>query len=312
MAKKVVGLSWHPVADNILASISADNSIKIWDVEAGSAAYTFEDSHGKDPDCALHSAWNTNGSLFLTTGKTGKDFSLKIWDPRDGKGAAQSTGAVVNANKKSPVYFADNLGLLVGVVVSSSRKIVAWDPKKLDVPLSSGDLDSSSSTVTAYYDTDNSIFWIAGRGDSTIRYFEVTKDEKPFFALSEFRDNLSQKGACFLPKRGLDVKSCEIAKALRVLESSIVPISFQVPRKSDLFQKDLFPDTYAGVASLSASEWKSGSNADPKLISLNPKDAGASAVAKSKTPAEIESEITKVKAKLAELEIELEKAKAGK
>ena len=38
------------------------------------------------------------------------------------------------------------------------------------------------------------------------------------------------------------------------LGDSVEPISFIVPRKSEAFQEDIFPDTNAGVPSLSAGE----------------------------------------------------------
>ena len=41
-----------------------------------------------------------------------------------------------------------------------------------------------------------------------------------------------------------------------------------VPRKSDLFQDDLYPDTAGPEAALEAEEWFEGRNADPLLISL--------------------------------------------
>lgn len=41
-----------------------------------------------------------------------------------------------------------------------------------------------------------------------------------------------------------------------------------VPRKSELFQDDLYPDTAAQEAAMSAEEWFEGKNADPILMSL--------------------------------------------
>lgn len=43
---------------------------------------------------------------------------------------------------------------------------------------------------------------------------------------------------------------------------------FLVPRKSDAFQSDLFPETAGPEPSLSATEFFGGKTADPKLISL--------------------------------------------
>lgn len=41
-----------------------------------------------------------------------------------------------------------------------------------------------------------------------------------------------------------------------------------VPRKSELFQEDLYPDTLGDTAALTADEWIEGRDAEPILISL--------------------------------------------
>jgi hypothetical protein len=45
-------------------------------------------------------------------------------------------------------------------------------------------------------------------------------------------------------------------------------ITMTVPRKSELFQEDLYPDTAAQEAAISAEEWFAGRDADPILMSL--------------------------------------------
>ncbi len=53
------------------------------------------------------------------------------------------------------------------------------------------------------------MFW---QGDSSIKYFEVT-DEAPYVHyLSMYSSKESQKGMGYMPKRGLEVNKCEIAR----------------------------------------------------------------------------------------------------
>ena len=50
------------------------------------------------------------------------------------------------------------------------------------------------------------------QGDSSIRYFEIT-DEAPFVHyLNTFSSKEPQRGMGYMPKRGLDVNKCEIAR----------------------------------------------------------------------------------------------------
>lgn len=71
-----------------------------------------------------------------------------------------------------------------------------------------------------------------------------------------------------MPKRGLEVSKCEIARFYKLHERKCEPIVMTVPRKSDLFQDDLYPDTAGPEAALEAEEWVSGRDAGPVLISL--------------------------------------------
>jgi len=53
---------------------------------------------------------------------------------------------------------------------------------------------------------------VVWQGDSSIRYFEVT-DEAPYVHyLSMYSSKESQKGMGYMPKRGLEVNKCEIAR----------------------------------------------------------------------------------------------------
>jgi hypothetical protein len=105
------------------------------------------------------------------------------------------------------------------------------------------------------------------------------------------------------------------------MKDKMIPISFQVPRKSaDTFQKDLYPDCYAGIPALTADEWAAGQNAIPARKSMKPgaaPAAGASASAAAAAPlkiqksaAELQRELDQANAKIAELEAELAKLRA--
>jgi len=252
---------------------------------------------------AQHATWNFEGSQLLTTGP---DKRMFIYDPRS-PDAAQSYVIDKDANtKKQVVLFGDN-DLLIGLIsMGSSRKIRLWSQKAPDKSLQTMDLDSNAGQLNGHYDPDNHVLYVANKGDSSIKYFEIV-DNNIYF-LASHSDTSAHKGACLLPKRGLDVKVNEVAKCLRLVDNTVIPISLRVPRKSELFQKDLYPNTYAGVPALKAQEWKEGKNASPVLTSMAP---GAAAPAPAAAPTtytharsakDYEEEIAALKKKVAELE----------
>eukprot|EP01027_Heterolobosea_sp_BB2_P020390 GEZU01029096.1.p2 GENE.GEZU01029096.1~~GEZU01029096.1.p2 ORF type:complete len:220 (-),score=111.74 GEZU01029096.1:81-740(-) len=152
----------------------------------------------------------------------------------------------------------------------SERQYQYWDPRDLSKPIVSVDIDVSAGGIIPYYDEDTCMLYLAGKGDGNIRYFEVV-DEAPYlYALSEFKSSTPQRGITFLPKLALDTSSCEVARALKVENNQIIPIMFQVPRKADTFQEDIYPDTQGTEPTVSSDEWFAGAAAPPKLVSMKP------------------------------------------
>ena len=123
----------------------------------------------------------------------------------------------------------------VGFTKTAEREFSLWDPKNLAEPLGHQTLDSMSGMIMPFYDAENSILFLAGKGDGNIRYYEIT-DEKPFFFyLSEFKSSASQRGCCLIPKRAVNTSICEIARMLKISGNKVEPVSFAVPRKVVLF-----------------------------------------------------------------------------
>jgi coronin-1B/1C/6 len=132
------------------------------------------------------------------------------------------------------------------------------------------DIDQAAGVIMPFYDDDSQLLYLAGKGDGNIRYYEFV-DETPWcFYINEFRSTAAAKGMAMVPKRGLDLMKCETARLLKLTTNSIEPLSFVVPRKSDAFQDDLFPPTFAGVPSLTVSQWNSGMDKPPTLMDLRP------------------------------------------
>lgn len=87
--------------------------------------------------------------------------------------------------------------------------------------------------------------------------------------INTFQSSDPQRGIGMMPKRGCDVNTCEIAKFYRLTNNGLCQvISMTVPRRSELFQEDLYPDTLADEAACTAEEWLDGTDAEPIMVSL--------------------------------------------
>uniref|UniRef100_A0A8C8WWP8 Coronin n=1 Tax=Panthera leo TaxID=9689 RepID=A0A8C8WWP8_PANLE len=261
-SKRVGILCWHPTARNVLLSAGGDNVIIIWNVGTGEVLLSLDDMH---PDVIHSVCWNSNGSLLATTCK---DKTLRIIDPRKGQVVAERARPHEGARPLRAVFTADGKLLSTGFSRMSERQLALWDPNNFEEPVALQEMDTSNGVLLPFYDPDSSIVYLCGKGDSSIRYFEIT-DEPPFVHyLNTFSSKEPQRGMGFMPKRGLEVNKCEIARFYKLHERKCEPIIMTVPRKSDLFQDDLYPDTPGPEPALEADEWLAGQDAEPVLISL--------------------------------------------
>jgi coronin-1B/1C/6 len=167
-----------------------------------------------------------------------------------------------------------------------------------------------------FFDEGTNLLFLGGKGDGNVRYYEIVNDA-PWQFLIESSKGTPARGLCMLPKRTCDVMKCEVVRMLKLTSNSVEPLSFICPRKSDLFQDDLFPDCYAGKKALSADDFFGGKSAEPVLMSMDPAkrpaDAGeapkAIAIQKQKSTKDYEEEIDKLNAYIDKLTKALENAK---
>lgn len=260
--KRNVGTAnFNPVADHILATSSNDLTVKVWDVEQGKVVI---DVNGHTD--IIHSVdWNYDGSQIASVCR---DKKLRIYDPRQLPIPIEIV--CHQGAKASRVVWLNSKVFTIGFSKAIDREFNIWDPRNISEPIAHLNIDTSSGGIMPFYDRDTTVLYLAGKGDGNIRYYEIV-DEPPYFHyLAEFKSSAPQKGIAFLPKRALNVNECEISRALKLHGNKVEPISFRVPRKSEDFASDLFPDAFAGEAALTPDRWLGGENSDPIIRSLAP------------------------------------------
>jgi coronin-1B/1C/6 len=120
------------------------------------------------------------------------------------------------------------------------------------------------------------------RSDGNIRYYEYENDK--FEYLSEYKSGDPQRGIAFLPKRGINLHENEVLRCFKTVNDAYVePVSFIVPRRSEMFQSDIYPPTTGSKPGVSAAEWFSGKTAMPPKISLE-------SVYEGEAPKEVEND----------------------
>ncbi|XP_029711718.1 coronin-7 isoform X3 [Aedes albopictus] len=263
---KIYIVKYHPLAKNVFLTASYDMTLKIWDLETLTEKYCLK-GH---TDQIFSTAWSPCGTYVATVSKDGK---LRVYNPRKSDvPIREGTGPVGTRGARLVWAIEGEYIVVTGFDKVSERQIYVYRATDLSAPLGMVGLDVSPAILIPFYDEDSSTIFATGKGDSTIYCFEIT-EESPFICpLSHHRCSSLTQGLSFLPKNQCDVASVEFAKAQRLTNGTVEPLSFTVPRiKSELFQDDLFPPTKVlWEPTLVAAEWFAGRDKPAQRISLQP------------------------------------------
>ncbi|KAM4535896.1 coronin-7-like isoform 1-T1 [Fundulus diaphanus] len=256
---------FHPTSSGLLAVATAKSPL-IWDTSKQDAPLAALEQHS---DQLQSLSWKQDGSLLASSSK---DKMLRVFDPRAQLTPVQSAKSLQN-NKDSRILWAkDDFLLTTGFDTMRTREVRLWDSRKLGSSVSSLSLGTSTGMLVPLFDNDTGLLMLAGLGETAVDCFEVSTSEPFLTQVSHCLTDASTRGIAMVPKLALDVISCEVVRVLQLTDSCIVPISYQVPRKSSghEFHDDLYPDTVGTTPAMSAEEWWQGGNKQVEKVSLHP------------------------------------------
>eukprot|EP00605_Chrysophyceae_sp_TOSAG23-4_P001747 GSChrysophyteH1.ASY1.ANO1.1934.1 assembled CDS len=300
-----LNFDWNPFNDNVLATASEDTTVKIWTIPDGGFTanhHEFDkDLHGHLRK-VIHVKFNPTAENALAS--VGAEHSVKLWDIERGECVLSNDdthGELIHdiAWDHFGNQYATTCKDKTARICDARTGALVAHSRDLSKPLHTHDIDQAA-------------------GDGAVHYFDCTSSAPYVTPLNTFRSTNSAKGMAFMTKRGLDTRKNETARLFKLTTNAVEPLSFIVPRKSDAFQPDLYPDTRAPVPAHSFSDWMGGSNKGPKLMSLDPSSFGkvkdsagpgaataTAATAASKAPvtvASLQKELAAARGRIAELE----------
>ncbi|WOO82822.1 Coronin-like protein crn1 [Vanrija pseudolonga] len=259
--RKVGQVIFHPAAESLLTSASGDHLVRVWDIKSNQDAPIIQlTGHG---DSIQSIAWNAVGTTLATTCR---DRKLRLFDPRAGTEAVRVTDGHGGIKGSRVVWLGDRDRIATtGFSRMSDRQLSLWDTTGL-TNLETISLDSSAGIIIPFFAEGNDVLFLSGKGDGNIRYYEFEGDQ--FHFLNEYKTSEPQRGIGFIPRRSLEVNQNEIARAYKLANNGVEPLSFIVPRKAEAFQADIFPPANSIEPALTAAEWLSGKTARPKVVDL--------------------------------------------
>lgn len=249
----------------MLASSGADRVVKVWDVEHKTSIFDIEGQHN---DTIQDFQWNQLGSIIATQCR---DKFIRLFDVRTGQKVSELKAH--QGAKCAHLAFNNTRGWMmsVGFGQGSNRQLLIWDLKDPSKPLHTLAIDQASGVMYPFFDEATQILFITGKGEQNIRYYELTDEAPHCFYLSTCQEGSPQRGITALPKQYVNTKKCEIMRFYRLTDKdTIEPLSMIVPRRSEMFQADIFPPVVdSTTASMTCDEWKGGKDTPRRYFVFN-------------------------------------------
>lgn len=225
---KIHLLEFHPTSKDVLLTTSDDlgnPTIRIWNLKTKKDEITLDGIH---KDVIFSCAWSPDGTQIATTTKEKK---IRVLDAKTGH--VISEGPSHNSIRPSRLlWLSQESGLLisVGFGLGSAREVLLLQKDNLAKPVTKNMIDVSPSVMSAHFDSDCQILFVAGRGDRTIHTFHVEADTLKLVPLAKIESASLQQGFAFLSKRACNVKDIEIDKFYRLTPTNIEVVGVRVPR----------------------------------------------------------------------------------
>ncbi|XP_003397260.1 coronin-7 isoform X2 [Bombus terrestris] len=261
--RRVEVVCWHPSAEHLLTTVSYTN-LSLWDVISQQELF----SNNEHTDVIQSLSWKQDGVILATSCK---DKQLRIIDARASTCIVNSCSSHQSIKDSRCVWLNNSDRILTtGFDAARLRQVYIRDLRHLNEPVKMLELDCSTGILMPLFDPDTNMLFLAGKGDTTIMYMEVM-DKDPFLVEGIRHSGEQTKGVCLVPKRALNVMQAEVNRLLQLTSNMVIPIMYQVPRKTYRdFHADIYPDTVGCIAQNNAAAWIKGHNMPVPKISLDP------------------------------------------
>jgi hypothetical protein len=264
-------VGFHPKVKEIVLSCQTNGNINLFDVNEGKEKIIMNQSKNMVDSFS----WSYLGDELCTSHS---DKKFRLWDIRNGSNPLVKECMPHTSSKSFSVEFiSSDLLFTVGFdKMDGGREYTIWDKRNLDQCVSKTKIDQGSSFYTTFFDWDQHILYLSGKGDREIKFYEVI-DKHPYIEyLTEYKSNSPNAAICKFPKSSVNVMKHEISRFMKLTnESSIEPISFHLLRNETIdkyFQEDVFPDTWDETSSITSNEFFEGKEIKIQKVSLKPKD----------------------------------------
>lgn len=213
-------MNFHPCITELIATSSIDGTCQVWNILNSQCT-----SKVTCNDAIFSSDWNYDGSLL---GLTSKEKLIKIFDPRKNEVVHSLPG--FDGIKTQKMLFMGNTNYFCVTGFSrNERQLRLYDLKNLEKPIQTLSIDSASASLQPFYDPDINVLFITGKGESTVRYYELINGN--FKKAADYSSSDPAKSSTFLPKRLVNYNKCEMDTMVKLTKNWVGYVHFYFPKK---------------------------------------------------------------------------------
>lgn len=158
----------------------------------------------------------------------------------------------------------------------NERQYAVFDTRDISKPLTLKKLDNEKLTSTMYYDDSINTVYVCNKGANFTQFFYYHSGDSTLQLIDKYSGKESQLGMTFMPKRNVDFMANELNRAVRLTKTTAEYISFKVPRRSGMFQPDLYPPAPASQFAMACEDYCQGVNKAPILAEFDPTQVSVS------------------------------------
>lgn len=151
-------------------------------------------------------------------------------DPRSTQEQTKLTTVSHDNIKTSKMVWINNeYCATTGYSKKNERECKLWDIRNISKEIKTQFIDNQSGVIYPFYDSDTQMLYTCGRGEGSIKYFEVdTTSITPF---NTYSSTVAAKAYAFFPKRTMNYFQSEQARVAKLCNNSIEYVSFKVPKR---------------------------------------------------------------------------------
>ncbi|KPJ16165.1 Coronin-7 [Papilio machaon] len=170
--RRVENVGFHPVADGLI-HVASGYELALWDLTKQKEVFVNKDH----AEVIQSTSWKKDGRLLATSCK---DKKVRVLDPRAPEAVLSVANSHQNIKDSRVVWLGDNDRILTtGFDSARLRQVMIRDIRNLSETQKTLELDCSTGILMPLFDPDTNMLFLAGKGDTTILYMELT-DREPY------------------------------------------------------------------------------------------------------------------------------------